>query len=32
MSGHRFISSTEKYLQEDLDSLQELINLKHPFR
>jgi len=32
MAGHRFISSTEKYLQEDLDSLQELINLKHPFR
>jgi len=32
MAGHRFISSTERYLQEDLDSLQELINLKHPFR
>lgn len=32
MAGHRFISSTEKYLQENLDSLQELINTKHPFK
>jgi len=30
MAGHRYISSTEKYLQDDLENLQEVINLHHP--
>jgi len=29
MYGQRYISSIENYLTGDLDSLQELINLKH---
>jgi len=31
-AGHRFISSTEKYQQDDLESLHETINLYHPLR
>lgn len=30
LSGHRYISSTEKYLQDDLENLQEVINNFHP--
>lgn len=30
MAGHRYISSTEKYLQDDLENMQEVINLYHP--
>ena len=30
MVGHRYISSTEKYLQNDIESLQEVINNLHP--
>ena len=30
MAGHRYISSTEKYVQDDLENLQEVINLHHP--
>lgn len=30
LSGHRYISSTEKYLQDDLENMQEVINLHHP--
>ena len=32
MAGHRYISSTEKYVQDDLENLQEVINLHHPLR
>jgi len=28
--GHRYISSTERYLQNDMESLQEMITLGHP--
>jgi len=31
-AGHRFISSTEKYQQDDLESLHETINLYHPLK
>lgn len=31
MAGHRYVSSTEAYLINDLDDLQEDINLFHPF-
>ena len=31
-TGHRFISSTEKYQQDDLESLHETINLYHPLK
>ena len=30
MAGHRFISSTERYLQDDLENLQEMIENLHP--
>ena len=30
MAGHRYISSTERYLQDDLESLQEMIERLHP--
>jgi len=30
MAGHRYISSTEKYQQDDLENLQEMINNFHP--
>ena len=30
MAGHKYISTTEKYLQEDLKQLQEVINNYHP--
>ena len=30
MVGHRYISSTEKYLQNDIASLQEIISTAHP--
>jgi len=32
MIGHRYISSTEKYLQNDIESLQEMISLGHPIK
>lgn len=32
LSGHRYISSTERYLQDDLENLQEIINNFHPLR
>ena len=32
MAGHKRISTTEKYLQEDLKQLQEIINLHHPLQ
>ncbi|MDG5490595.1 hypothetical protein [Psychroserpens sp. SPM9] len=30
MAGHRFISSTERYLQDDLENLHEMIENLHP--
>ena len=30
LAGHRYISSTEQYLQDDLENMQEIINLYHP--
>lgn len=30
LAGHRYISSTERYLQDDLENMQEVINLYHP--
>ncbi|WP_299112021.1 site-specific integrase [uncultured Winogradskyella sp.] len=30
MAGHRYISSTERYLQDDLENLQEVIETLHP--
>jgi len=30
MAGHRYISSTERYVQENLESLQEVIESLHP--
>ncbi|WP_299884325.1 tyrosine-type recombinase/integrase [uncultured Lacinutrix sp.] len=30
MAGHRYISSTERYVQDDLESLQEIIETMHP--
>lgn len=32
LAGHRFISSTEKYQQDDLESLHETINNFHPLK
>jgi len=32
LAGHRYISSTEKYQQDDLESLHETINNFHPLR
>lgn len=31
LSGHKYISSTERYLQDDLESLHETVNNFHPF-
>jgi site-specific recombinase XerD len=31
-AGHRYISSTEKYLQDDLENLHEIVNTLHPIR
>lgn len=30
LAGHRYISSTERYLQDDLDNLHEIVNSFHP--
>jgi integrase/recombinase XerD len=30
LAGHRYISSTERYLQDDLESLHEVVNNFHP--
>ncbi|MDC9722200.1 MAG: tyrosine-type recombinase/integrase [Urechidicola sp.] len=30
LTGHRYISSTEKYLQDDLENLHEIVNNFHP--
>ena len=30
LAGHKYISSTERYLQDDLESLHEMINNFHP--
>lgn len=30
LAGHRYISSTEKYLQDDLESLHDMVNNYHP--
>jgi len=30
MAGHRYISSTERYLQDDIENLQEMIDNLHP--
>jgi len=30
MAGHRYISSTERYVQDDLENLQEVIDTLHP--
>ncbi|QMU63551.1 MAG: tyrosine-type recombinase/integrase [Flavobacteriaceae bacterium] len=32
MAGHRYISSTERYLQDDLESLHEVVNNFHPIQ
>ncbi len=32
LAGHKFISSTERYLQDDLESLHEIVNNFHPLR
>lgn len=32
MAGHRYISSTERYKQDDLESLHEMINSFHPIQ
>lgn len=32
MAGHKYISSTEKYVQDDLESLHETINTYHPLQ
>lgn len=32
LAGHRYISSTEKYQQDDLENLHEIINNFHPLR
>ena len=31
LAGHKYISSTEKYVQDDLESLHETVNNFHPF-
>lgn len=31
MAGHRYISSTEKYVQQELDSLKDVLSKHHPF-
>ncbi|CAM1353713.1 tyrosine-type recombinase/integrase [Tenacibaculum halocynthiae] len=30
LAGHKYISTTERYVQEDLRQLQEIVNLYHP--
>lgn len=30
LAGHRYISSTERYLQDDLENLHEIVNALHP--
>ena len=30
LAGHKYISTTERYIQEDLKQLQEVINNYHP--
>ena len=30
LAGHRYISSTERYLQDDLENLHEIVNSYHP--
>jgi len=30
LAGHRFISSIERYVEDDLENLQEVINNFHP--
>ncbi len=30
LAGHRYISSTEKYLQDDLENLHDMVNTCHP--
>jgi len=30
MAGHRYISSTERYVQDDLENLHEMIESFHP--
>jgi integrase/recombinase XerD len=32
LAGHKYISSTERYVQDDLESLHETINNFHPFK
>ncbi|WP_417888147.1 tyrosine-type recombinase/integrase [Zunongwangia sp.] len=32
MAGHRYISSTEKYVQDDLENLHEIVNTFHPLK
>ncbi len=32
MAGHRYISSTERYLQDDLENLHEVVNKFHPLK
>lgn len=32
LAGHKYISSTEKYVQDDLESLHETINTYHPLQ
>jgi len=32
MAGHRYISSTERYVQDDLENLHELIENLYPIK
>lgn len=32
LAGHRYISSTEKYKQDDLENLHEIVNTLHPIK
>ncbi|WP_438426246.1 tyrosine-type recombinase/integrase [Aquimarina macrocephali] len=32
LAGHRYISSTERYLQDDLENLHEIVNNYHPIQ
>lgn len=32
LAGHRYISSTERYLEDDLESLHEIVNSLHPIQ
>ena len=32
LAGHRYISSTERYLQDDLENLHEIVNNVHPIQ